>query len=116
MSAGFHRGHTADVHALLHCLVDAVGHEWHVHVANAGVFDGAHDGVDECRRTTDRRALADALGADRVVRSGGDDLVQLKARRLPRSRKQIIDVVRSDAVSFFVEGDVLHVGHGVRLG
>ena len=64
----------------------------------------------------DRRALADALGADRVVRAGRDDLVQLEAGRLPRGRQQVVHEVGADAVALGVEGDELHAGHGVGLG
>ena len=67
-------------------LVDAVREQRHVDVAHARALERVHDGVDERRRAADGRALADALGPDRVVRAGGDDLVQLVAGRLPRGR------------------------------
>src|SRR5262249_37911989 len=89
---------------------------WHVDVADAGVLDGVHDGIDECGRTADGGTLPDALGADRVVGAWCHHLVQFEAGRLPRRRQQVVHVVGADAIAVGVEGDELHAGHGEGLG
>src|ERR1700689_4596009 len=112
-----HRRRAGDVAAIGDRLPDPVGQQRHVDVADAGARQRVYHRVDEGRRAADRGALADALGADRVVRAGGDDLaVQLEARRLPGGGKQVVHVVRAYAVTLGVEGDELHAGHRVRLG
>src|SRR5205823_6667713 len=80
------------------------------------VGDCVHDGVHEGGGTADGGALPDALGADRVVRAGGDDLVQLPLRHLPGGGNEVVHVVGADAVAGAVEGDELHVRHGIGLG
>src|SRR5258708_10854055 len=98
-------------------LPNPVGQQRHVDVADAGAGDRVNYRVDEGRRTADGRALADALGPDRVVRARRDHLaVQLEARRLPGGGQQVIHVVRADAVALGIERDELHVGHGIGLG
>src|SRR5712691_145255 len=110
------RGRAGHVAAVREGLPYAVGKQRHVDVADASAAQGVHDRVDERRRPADRGALADALGADRVVRARGDDLaVQLEAGRLPGRREQVVHVVRADAVAVAVEGDELHARHGVGL-
>src|SRR6185369_3889113 len=78
---------TGDVVSLGQRLVDPVGQQRHVDVADpvviGRVLDRVQDRVDECGRAADRGAFADALGADRMVRAGRDDLVQLVAGGLP---------------------------------
>ena len=97
-------------------LVDPVGQQRHVDVADPRPLQSIHHGVHERRRAAHRGALADALGADRVVRARGDDLVQLVARRLPGGGQQVVHEVGADAVAVLVEGDELHRRHGVGLG
>src|ERR1700722_7057631 len=79
-----YRGRPGDVVPLGDRLPDPVGEQWHVDVADPGLGQRVQHRVHERGRAADRRALPDALGADRVVRAGGDHLaVQLEARRLP---------------------------------
>src|SRR6202453_4021794 len=111
MSVPLDRRGTGDVAPVFNRVPDPVRQQRHVDVADSRVTDGVHDRVHEGGRAADRGALADALGADRVVRAGGDDLaVQLEARRLPRGRQQVVHVVRAHAVAVGVERDELHAG------
>src|SRR5664279_1134714 len=78
-----HRWRARDVMLLSQRLKYPVGQHRHVDVAHSSALERIHDSVDEGRRPTDRRALADTLRADGVVWAGSDDLVQLVARSLP---------------------------------
>src|SRR5262245_22005182 len=80
----------------------------HVDVAHA-VRQERVDLRVHVRRVRDHgRGLADAFGADRVVRRRIDRVVELEARRLPRHGDGVVGEARSDAVAVLVEGDVLH--------
>ena len=59
--------------------------ERHVGVPNTERLQRVHHGVDDGRRRADGRRLADALGADRVVRRRGDGVAGLPVRA-PRAR------------------------------
>src|SRR5215469_7033776 len=89
-----HRRRAGYVVAILDRFPDPVRQQRHVDVAHAGVRDRVEHRVDERRRPAHSRALADALGADRVVRAWRDDLaVQLEPWRLPRSWQQVVQVI-----------------------
>src|SRR5579862_10014307 len=78
-----HRWRAGHIAAVRQGLPDPVREQRHVNVADPGVRQRVHDRVDVSGRAAHGGALADALGADRVVRAGRDDLaVQLEARRL----------------------------------
>src|SRR6202035_4074333 len=66
-----YRGRTGDVVPLGDRLPDPVGEQRHVDVADPGLRQRVEPRVHERGRAADRRALPDALGADRVVRAGG---------------------------------------------
>ncbi len=82
----------------------------------ACVRERVDDGVHERRGRADRRRLADALGADRMVRRRRDRLAQLERRRLPGRRDQVVHDVGADAVAVLVEVDQLHRGDREALG
>src|SRR5581483_75572 len=79
-------------------LPHPAGEHRHVDVADPEVGDGVDDGVDEGGRAADAGALADPLGPDRVVGTGGDDLVELPVGRLPGRGQEVVHVVGADAV------------------
>src|SRR3984957_18871977 len=78
------RGRTGHVPAVGERLPYPVGQHRHVDVPHPGTAQRVHHRVDEGGGPADRGALADPLGADRVVRARRDDLaVQLVAGGLP---------------------------------
>src|SRR3984885_12336273 len=103
------RGRAGHVAAVGERLPYPVGQHRHVDVPHPGAAERVHDRVDEGGGPAARGALADPLGADRVVRARRDDLaVQLVAGCLPGARQQVVHVVRTDAVAVGVERDELH--------
>src|SRR5580692_9271094 len=89
-----HRRETGHVPSVGERLPHPVRQQRHVDVPDPGLAQRVHDRVDEGGRPADGGALADALGADRVVRAGRHDLaVELEAGSLPRSRQQVVHVV-----------------------
>src|SRR5688572_1611556 len=104
-----------DVALLGDRLPHSSGEHRHVDVPDTEVGDGVDDGVHEGGRAAHAGALADALGADGVVGTGSDDLVQLPLGSFPGGGQQVVHVVGADAVTARVEGDELHVRHGEGL-
>ena len=78
-----------------------------VDVADAEVPERVDDRVRDRRRRADRRRLADALRADRVVRRRGDGLVELPGRRLDRRREEVVHERPGEVVAVLVVGDRL---------
>ena len=72
--------------------------------------------VDDRRRRPDVRRLADALGAERVVRARRDRLAELEVGALERGRDQVVHERRVEAVALLVEGDHLHQRDADALG
>ena len=100
---------------LLQRLPDLRGRDRHVDVLHAGVPQRVDHRVDVRGGGADRRRLADALRADRVMRRRRHGLAQLELRRLPRRRDQVVHEVRADRVADLVERDQLHRRGGVAL-
>src|SRR5215475_13437818 len=62
----------------------------HLDMRRAEKPEGVVDRIGETRHAADIRALADALGADGMVRRGRRRPIRLPFRRLDRSRQEII--------------------------
>ena len=90
--------------------------ERHVGVPDAVRLERVDDRVDDRRRRTDGRRLADALGADRVVRRRRDRVPRLPVGHLHRGRDQIVHQRTGEAVALLVEGDHLHQRHAHAVG
>ena len=85
------------------------GRAGHVDVVDAvrGV-QRVDDRVDDRGRRPDVRRLADALGAERVVRARRDRLAELEVGTLERRRDQVVHERRVEAVALLVEREHLH--------
>ena len=97
-------------------LPDLGARKRHVDVLHAERLQRVDHRVDVRGGRADRGRLADALGADRVVRRRRHRLAQLEPRRLDRGRQQVVHEVRADAVAVLVERDQLHRRRAVALG
>ena len=90
--------------------------ERHVDVADTERLQRVDDGVHDGSAATDRRRLAHALHAERVVRRRRDRLAQLPRRALHRRRQEVVHERAAEAVAVLVEGDHLHERHADAVG
>ena len=74
------------------------------------------DRIREARHAADIRALADALGAERMMRRGRGGEVDLPMRRFDRGRQEIVHQRRGQHVAFLVVVDLLAHRDAERLG
>src|SRR6476619_362272 len=86
---------------------DLLGGDRDVDVPDPEVPERVDDRVRDRRRRADRRRLADALRADRVMRRRGDGLLELPGRRLDGCREEIVHERPGEVVAVLVVGDRL---------
>ncbi len=79
----------------------------HRHMGHTMMSECVDDGVGECRDAADVRRFPDALGADRVMRTGSYREVRFPLRRFNRSRQEIIHQTGAENVAGFVVDDLL---------
>src|SRR5580692_7185847 len=88
----------------------------HLDMGRAEEGKGVVDRVGEARHAADIRALADALGADRMMRRRGRGPVGLPMRRLDRGGQEIIHQRRGSNVAVVVVMDLLAHGDAECFG
>ncbi len=104
--------------AFVRAWPQATPFSWRIARPSAGVIgmsmlvtprcdERVHHGVGDRRRGADGRRLPHALGAQRMVRRGGDRLARLPGRGLHRRRQQVVHERPGEVVALLVVRDLL---------